>query len=355
MHTETADRQAFELVAIAMEKLDDYIQDRQLSYLREAESALQKAIDRDSQYLSAAFYAGIVKDLIGKPVEAVPFFDKILSNLPTDSEHRRDEIQYSRGVAWYHRYSHKYLAQAEQDFLAVVNRTKQDDLRLLARAGLAQAYAMWMIPNSSQKARLLVGHGDDELDFIREKRTKCLEQIELVRAKQTSPDSSARSNPPTSLLSGPIQGTALNAHGMCTMYWTDYNVKEIDEKRRLLQKAVGYLESADKYLPGDWANTCDIGSAHFRMGVLEQVSGGNPSAEFQKAVELFQKVIDDLRPNYGFAFYEMGRIYRVWGQFDDAKTSFHKSLGIPAEYRDVGDGTVNTELHRSEKHDCTFP
>src|SRR5271166_4017881 len=157
MHIETTDRQAFELVAKAMERLDDYSRDRQLSFLSQAESALQQAIARDSRYLTASFYAGVVKDLIGKPVEAVPFFDAILNNLPAGSDRWRDEVQYSRGVSFYHQYGHRFLAQAERDFLAVVNRATDSGLKLLARAGLAQTYAMWMIPNSTQKAHLLRG------------------------------------------------------------------------------------------------------------------------------------------------------------------------------------------------------
>jgi tetratricopeptide (TPR) repeat protein len=120
MHTQTMDRQAFELVAQAMKRLDEYNRDHQLSFLQHAESALTEALTRDAQYLDASLYSGIVKDLIGKPADAVPFFDKILNNLPKDSQGRWDEIQYSRGVAWYHQYSHSKLAQAEKDFLAVV-------------------------------------------------------------------------------------------------------------------------------------------------------------------------------------------------------------------------------------------
>lgn len=348
------DRQAFELVAQAMKRLDEYNRDHQLFFLQEAESALTEALTRDAQYLDASLYSGIVKDLIGKPADAVPFFDKILNNLPKDSQDRWDEIQYSRGVAWYHQYSHSKLAEAEKDFLAVVNKSTDADLRLLARAGLAQTYAMWMIPSTSQKEILLKGEGAAELEFIKEKRRLCLEQIDLVNADKVF-RSGSKLNRRASLLSGPTQGTILNAHGMCTMYWTDYNVTGNDERRRLLQEAIGYLEEADQYLPGDWANTCDIASAHFRLGAVTRESGGNPVKEFQTAIDLLQKVVDDLRPNYGFALYEMGRIYRVWKRFEDAKKSFAKSLGIPAEYRDVGDGTVHFEVERAKKHDSNFP
>jgi len=353
MHTETMDRQAFELVAQAVERIDDYNRDHQLSFLQHAESALNQALTRDAQYLDACLYSGIVKDLIGKPADAVPFFDKILNNLPTDSKDLWDEVQYSRGVAWYHQYSHRKLERAEKDFLAVVEGSKNSDLRMLAHAGLAQTYAMWMIPDTAQKDKLRAGRGAAELKFIEEKHQKCLDEITLVRFQK--PSVPPRPKQPSSLLSGPIQGTVLNAAGMCNMYWTDYNITDNNERRKLLNEAIGYLQEADKYLPGDWANTCDIGSVHFRLGVVTRESGGNPDKEFQTAMDLFQKVVDDLRPNYGFAWYEMGRIYRVWKKFNEAKNSFAKSLAIPVEYRDVGDSTLNAELARAQDGDSNFP
>jgi tetratricopeptide (TPR) repeat protein len=348
------DRQAFELVARAMERLDDYNRDHQLSFLQDAESDLTKAVTRDAQYVDASFYAGIVKDLIGKAADAVPFFDKILNNLPKESENQRDLVQYSRGVAWYHQYSHNKLEQAEKDFLTVVNRSKDAELRLLARAGLAQTYAMWMIPRTAGKDKLRRGEGAEELKFIAEKRNQCLQQVALMN-KEPVEFGFKQPKQPATLLSGPTNGTVLNARGMCNMYWTDYNVKDADEKRLVLQEAIDYLRKADKYLPGDWANTCDIGSAHFRLGAVERESGNDPGAEFQKALDFFQRVISDLRPDYGFALYEMGRIYRVWGRFEEAKEHFERAQKIPEQYRDVRDPNVKYELDRAEARDSSFP
>jgi tetratricopeptide (TPR) repeat protein len=355
MHTGTIDRQAFELVAKAIESLDEYNHDRQLSVLQQAESTLQRALDRDPQYLDASFYSGVVKDLIGKPVEAVPLFDAILSSMPRDSEHRRSEVEYSRGVAWYHQYSHRKLAQAEIDFAAVLSRSADPDLRLLARAGLAQTYAMWMIPTSSQKSRLRQQNAPDVLDLIAEKRDQCLKQIHLVESERPHRPRLALSKTPASLLSGPTTGTILNAHGMCTMYWTDYNVTDLAARKELLQEAIRYLNEADQYLLGDWANTCDIGSAHFRTGIVDRQSGADPGGEFQTAIDLFHRVIAELRPNYGFALYERGRIYRAWGRFEDAKASLNDALRIPEKYRDLSDSNVKDELHRAEQGDVTFP
>ena len=355
MHSQTANREAFELVTQAMERLDDYRRNRRLSLLEEADAALTHALQCDPQYVSVYFYTGVVKDLIGKAADATQFFDRVLNRLPSDSESRRDEIQYSRGISWYHQYSHSKLERAESDFVAVVQRTKDPVLRLLAHAGLAQTYAMWMIPNTDQKRRLRAGQGKDDLEFIRRKRDACLEQIDLVRKKQASKLRALRSGSSPTPLSNSIQGTVLNAHGMCTMYWTDYNVTENDDKLRLLEKAIAYLREADGYLPNDWANACDIGSAHFRFGVVKRASTIAYEDEFRKAVQMFERVLSELRADYGFAFYEVGRIYRAWERFDEAVANFDKALSIPVQYRDVGDRTVNDERDRALRHDSTFP
>ena len=355
MHIETMDRQAFELVSKAIEFLDQYNQDRQLSFLKEAESALQGALKRDPQYLDASYYSGVVKDLIGKPADAVPIFEEILNGLPRDGEDRRSEVEYSRGVAWYHQYSHRKLERAKADFSAVVERSTDPNLKLLARAGLAQTYAMWMIPTADEKTRLIQERAPEVLISIAERRTQCLQEVEFVNSKLRHRSRIASSKSPASMLSRSVKGTVLNAQGMCMMYWTDYNVLELAEREKLLREAVYYLNEADRYLPDDWANTCDIGSAHFRMGVVAKSSDADPSTEFKTAIDKFQRVIGELRPGYGFGLYERGRIYRVWGRFDEAKSSLNEALQVPVEYRDVGDENVNIELSRTEQGDSTYP
>lgn len=355
MHTETIDRQAFELVSTAIEFLDEYNQDRQLSLLKQAESALQGALKRDPQYLDASYYAGVVQDLIGKPADAVRIFEEILNGLPRDGENRRSEVEYSRGVAWYHQYSHPKLERAKADFSAVVDRSTNPNLKLLARAGLAQTYAMWMVPTADEKTRLIQKTAPEVLNSIAERRIQCLKEVAFVNSKLRHRSWFASSKSRASMLSRSVKGTVLNAHGMCMMYWTDYNVAELPERKKLLREAVHYLDEADEYLPGDWANTCDIGSAHFRMGVVAKEGGADPSKELQTAIDKFQQVIAELRPGYGFALYERGRILRVWGRFDEAKISLNEALLVPVENRDVGDNNVNSELRRAEQGDPNYP
>ena len=212
-----------------------------------------------------------------------------------------------------------------------------------------------MIPTADEKARLIQKNAPEVLNSIAERRTKCMNEVDFVNSELRKRSRFASYKSRASLLSRSVKGTVLNAHGMCMMYWTDYNVPDMAERKRFLQEAVHYLDEADRYLPGDWANTCDIGSAHFRMGVVAKETGADPSTELKTAIDKFQRVIGELRPRYGFALYERGRIYRVWGRFDEAKSSLNEALLVPAEYRDVGDKNVNNELSRAEQGDSNYP
>ena len=349
MNAETTNRRSFELVAFAMQTIDKYREDRQRKLLEEAETALSEAVKYDPQYALAAFCSGVTKDLIGKPADAIPFFDRLLKHPPPGDGGSRDEIQYNRGVAWYHQYGHEDLKHAEDDFLEVVTRTRNEGLKMLARTGLAQTYAMWMIPRPAEKARLRSGQAPDVLKFIGEQRTKCLQQVKLVNnATPTSENT-------TSDLTRSVTGTILNAEGMCEMYWADYNVTGNADKKKTLGQALKLLTQAEEYLPDDWANTCDLASAHMRLADLKRTMGEPYKPEFEQAVSLLESVVHELRPDYGFAYYELGRVYRIWGKFGEAKDSFNKSLAIPEEYRDVSDKTVIEERERADRSDLSFP
>jgi len=128
---------------------------------------------------------------------------------------------------------------------------------------------------------------------------------------------------PTALFAGPIQGTILNARGMCTMYWTDYNVPKIlsrganlSKRRSPTWKRRTSICQAIGRIPVMWVPRTSVWAV-----VLRQL-GADFEPEFNRALALLQSVIDYLRPGYGFAFYEIGRLYRVWKRFDDAKASF---------------------------------
>jgi len=90
------------------------------------------------------------------------------------------------------------------------------------------------------------------------------------------------------------------------------------------------------------------------MGVVLRQLGADFEPEFNRALALLQSVIDYLRPGYGFAFYEIGRLYRGLKRFDDAKASFKKSLDIPDEYRDAKHYYCNSGTQSSRTRGLKF-
>jgi len=243
---------------------------------------------------------------------------------------------------------------------------------LLAHAGLAQTHAMWIIQPDpkepdEEEARAHFEESKRHYDVV----TGRLDFLEGLDENTFNE----------------IKWTALNARGMSLMYYTDY-FEELGKKLDMLDDALEYLMEADGYSPKNWANYCDIGSAHMRLMYWRIESYQEPlprltrllSADrktqrllaeaeraadeyleekvrphFRKSLDRLTEVVETLRPHYGFALYELGRLHRLAADFDRAIEYFDAALEIEKDYRDVGDGTVNREKRRAEGGDRSFP
>ena len=147
-----------------------------------------------------------------------------------------------------------------------------------------------------------------------------------------------------------VKAIAHNALGMAKMYYTDYFLDRPEQKISELRKALNHLEKSEELFPRDWANYCDIGSCHMRLGYW-----GDDSSELDIARRYLTQVVDDLRPNYGFALYEIGRSYRIEGNFDQAASYFARAMAVPARDREVGDYRVNREIDLAKKKNSFYP
>ncbi len=67
------------------------------------------------------------------------------------------------------------------------------------------------------------------------------------------------------------------------------------------------------------------------------------------------RVVENLRPGYGFALYELGRLHRVWRKWNEAQDYQEGALDVPAKYRDVSDKGVEGELKRIKEKDSSYP
>lgn len=352
MNTQTLKRTAFQEVKYALAEIDQYNISKKFEHLERADSALALARKEDSGYVDALLYSGMVCDLLGKPADATPFFERILNE--SKEADLQIEARFNLAVSYYHRYSHRYLELAERHFLEVIAATSDEALRNLASANLAQTYAMWSRPNGKQREALNLRQGRETTvyEHIWQMHQRSLKQINDVRRElaQTRTVEPAREG-----MWRKIAATVENASGMAHMYLFDYPVPGKSDNETLLRTALTALNAAEKKFPADWANTSDLGSVHLRLGILRKRKNEPANAEFEQAEKYLNEVATTLRPGYGFAFHELGRLNRVWEKWDRAIEYFDRALAVPERYRDISDAGVEAEKARAQQYDSSYP
>ena len=348
LSTQTYKHNVLIRVNSALAKIEEYNRSRNMQYLSDAESELDLAIAEDPDYLDGIFYTGLVKELVGKAADASPIFERIINEVK--DKKIQNEARYNLSISYYHRYNHTHLEKAVQEFNSLLEQTNDIGIKRLIYANLAQVYAMWMIPEEKQKKRLLAGEKSDH-GFINEKFN------EFKRYKKLATSFLGFKISLNNAIKNKIRAVVKNAEGMALMYYSDYLSKDEKDKEKDLNRALRILEESDRLHPNDWANISDIGSAYWRLAYLYKSGGRTTEADnfYDKALEQFTKVVTSLRPNYGFALYEIGRIHRTKGDFEKAAEYFDKSLGIEVKYRDVSDNTVNAEKARCQDNDSSLP
>jgi tetratricopeptide (TPR) repeat protein len=350
MNLETQNRKAFELVAEAIVDIEGFNRSKDRERLVSARRHLESAITIDNAYYEARFYDALVSDLIGEPAVAVERFEDILREDPP----RRSQVLYNLGVAFYHQYSRDKLDRAISYFGQAINATEDEGIRLLCHAGLAQAWAMRIIPPDFRNP-----------DFAEMQRDykACQDEAQSVLNKAGAWGLGriiARWDDLADVRQS-LLWTAHNALGMAAMYHSDYfpdlahaDAKSLPAKKRekiaKLKEGLKQLEEADRYNPRDWANRCDLGSCHMRLGYWT-----GDAAEFEQARQHLNRVLEDLRPGYGFAYYEVGRTYRLQRRFNDAIRAFELALAVERKFRDVSDRRINEEIELARQKNSDFP
>jgi len=117
-----------------------------------------------------------------------------------------------------------------------------------------------------------------------------------------------------------------------------------------LEEALRCLAAADGQNPNDWAIQCDLGSSRMRLAYWR-----GDESEFPRARKHLELVIDQLRPEYGFALYEIGRVCRLQGRFEEAAAFFDRARAIPYDYRDVSDRRLEFEKTRAAGRNRDYP
>lgn len=336
----TSNFRAFELLTNALRAIDRYYQSRRYADVEQASDRIDDALAQDSDYGLAVYYKGVVLDLIGRPADAPEYFERILNEC--NEPNLEIETRFNLGVVYYHRYGHRFLEQAKLYFDQVIEKARDVKLKHLAQAHLAQTHAMWMcLPYKPDKQMQVSAEDRQQIEQHFKECQALVAVLRMVKREQPR-----------------LIATYENANGMSNMYYTDQVAREVSTRGSHLKVAHDSLLTAEKHLPNDWANTCDLGSVELRLAILARDSE-KPNAEiethFSTGRDYLLRVVNDLRPSYGFALYELGILHRVWRKWDEADYYQQEALKVPEKYRDFDDKRVKKELERIANQDSSYP
>ncbi|MEY2495102.1 MAG: hypothetical protein QOJ45_1594 [Verrucomicrobiota bacterium] len=330
MRIETSSKRAVELVERAMADLETYRRIKHPERLNRAIAQLDQAKEEDPDYLLALYGSAIADDLSGRASDAIEEFEKVFAANPPFV----DDVEYHLGLAHYHRYNWASLDRAIAHLSAVAKRTNDPILESRAQVALAQAFGMRMIPPDPRMANL------DEIKKFYDLHAQHAAIAEKLLISLSQADSSIIQE---------LKSSLYNAKGLAGMYWTDFFGTVADKIARL-NGVLEELRLADEYCPNEWAIHCDIGSVWMRLGYWEESASSMARARMHLV-----RVVDDLRPTYGFALYELGRTYRLRGEFAEAIDYFDRAQAIPYELRDVSDRRLLLEKERAEAGTKEYP
>lgn len=335
---ETSNWQAFNLATEALRDIDRFVSSssKNRTILVEAREKLAGAVNKDPSFIRAQYYSAIVDDMLGQPAKAVSQLEHLLDQKPTF----KDEAEYNLGVSYYHLYSKDQITKAIGAFENVVHQTADVPLKYMARAGLVRAFSMMVLHSSKE------GNRQDASSFTEKARDSSETLLENVRSDE-SLDQKTKNE---------IKWRTLNGRGVGRMFYSD---GESDSRKRKneLQQALEDFESADKLSPNNWEIVCNFGSVHMRLGGVEKLSGRDDASrqEFASARRYLQSVFVRIRPNYGFALYEMGRVCRLEGNFQEAITWFQKALAISDDERNISTKSLENEIAKARSGSDKFP
>ena len=342
LQAETLNRQAFDLYTMARRRVSRYERTLNTAELDEAINNLDRAITADTNFFKPANFKGIIYDMKGQSNEAIKQFDSILEQSPASL---KDEVEYNKAVANYHCYFESFIKKAIAILEGLDSRLRpKGRLPLLVKAVLAQSYAM-MVFHSMRR------NNQNEVELFSNKvEEKANEALRLANEASLS----------ESFLKQP-RWIANNAKGISLMFIDDNvrdNIKKEESKPYMerLKKSIEYFDKAAEYSPNNWALESNKASARMRIGHLWMILGESEKAKkiFGEAILLLENVISKLRPNYGFAIYELGRINRFRQNFALAEKFCQAAFAIPEANRNVGDKTLQAEVEAVTRQSTLF-
>jgi len=337
--------------------------------LNEAERDLTMALEQDPAFLPAVYYRGVVRQLKGDN-------DLAISDLTTVIESRsrfKNEARFNLAVARYHKNDRADLEEAES-LLETLLKSKaiSNRLRLQIMVSLAQVYGQLMIQNNPEQPNLEEIHENFRRALQVETEIRFGRDAEKAREQKPDPE---------------IEWRIEDALGLAYMFASDYcssvagrDGSEIG-RATILREAREHFEKADKFSPDNWAILCSLGSIWMRFAYwiskrARKETSQESAASSEKSILLpagerkteqsaqesaeqaeyyLRRVIDKVKPNCGFALYELGRLHRIKGDFAVALDWFERSMAVPEAKRDIGQATLDREILRARQQSSAFP
>ncbi len=337
--------------------------------LNEAERDLTIALEQDPAFLPAVYYRGVVRQLKGDNDLAI----SDLANVIESKSPFKNEARFNLAVARYHKFHRADLEEAESQFETVLkSKAISKQLRLQIMVSLAQVYGQLMIQKNPEHPNLEEIH--ENFRRVLQVETEIRFGLHAERAKEQKLDPE-------------IEWRIENAIGVAYMFASDYcssiAARDGTEIRRatILREAREHVEKADKFSPDNWAILCNLGSIWMRFACWiakrarkeifqesaaqseksllltagERKTDQSAQESAEQSEYYLKRVIDKIRPGYGFALYELGRLHRINGDFAVALDWFERSMAVPEAKRDVGQATLDREIQRTRQQSSVFP
>lgn len=334
---ETNDWQAFNLATEALRDIDRFAAAPSTGRpkLVDARRKLQLALTRDPQFLRAKYYGAIVADMLGRPTEAIQELTELLDRRPSFV----DEAEYNLAVSHYHVFSREHMETAIATFTRVAENSTDVTLKYMSNAGLVRAYAMMVLHNR-------VANVDVSRRFAEKAVAGGSELLNQVAADRTI-DKRTRTQ---------IEWRALNGRGVAWMFSSDIE-QALSARVTALELALRDFVQATALSPENWEIVCNLGSSHMRLGSIMRISRreSESRSHFERAREFLVDVIERIRPDYGFALYELGRTYRLEGRYAEALVCFQKALYVPEDERNISSRSIEHEIEKSVTGTDAFP
>jgi tetratricopeptide (TPR) repeat protein len=351
----TDKNEALSLAAKGLAAIERYLDDGGSEALDDARVSLESATKIDPEYYLPLYYLALIEFTLHKYANSARRFEFVSKNAPNDKirQESHDNSVAAKNYALIQKIGRLSLDTSNFRKSSLRSETEQP-LPLKALENLRSLHASAIAARTQALSGIRV---DPEILAANDQERQILWEAEMgaISLAEKVISSTARFSSSVELVikkeTEKPRVVALNALAKANMFLTDYFF-ETHEKLRRLRKAQSDLEKCGKLFPDDWVIHCDLGACHLRLGYWEQSAD-----EFATARQYLDKVSDKsgLRPGYGLALYQIGRIHRLRGEFDSAMELLEHVGNLSEPRRDVPAFNLDHERRLVRAKSTTYP